>query len=672
MRRITSFFVLLLFLFGLAAPVLGAVSFKDVGKIAERDDILLMASKGIIKGYPDGTFKPNTPMSNSTFVVALMSALSIKPSSAGTSSFTDTKKHWASSYINEAVRLGILVPSEYPKGQFNPNSPIKRSQAAAMMVRGLGLQPDTALSTFKDRAQVEKSMYRGYIKTAYDQGLMPLAGNNEFRPFDVVTRAKACVFISQLIDKAASLPPVQPPSGTSPAAATPTVPAKPPIVVGSQITSVVINGVPYAITSTPIYVRLGLNDIKVASLIKSGTYIVVNQMYQFALANPNGNPDFTVFNTRYNVSSMTISENSLLIAASARRIGSLTVDKYKYNAEYSHLYINGRNGELMLSDAQITGTTSIKINDTAYNLAIDNITLELGNRFYLLKQVTLNANGESVPDLAEVPATVLRHPTLSDISAVHIGSTVVNSSTLTKLYFIIDAKKYDLYDITFDTAGYFTAGNQIYRPDQVLMVSNGNYYKLSQLALYADKYLIYCSETSVSTMLKVDDVFTEMSKVQILKNGQTYKMDDVAVVSRNVLRFGGTQVTLSSDIKLRYDGKVFDIDWIDYDSTLNMISIEPGKESSAYAATTQPTKYLFTLDGGMVRDGVSSDVYVLAGASWIAFSKIVLNDATRYTSNSTVYDFMTSRIKIANTEYIVIDTVWRGKSQTFELVLQKL
>ena len=84
-----------------------------------------LASKGVIKGYPDGTFRPNAPITRSEFVTMLSRFTSI---SSGEMIFTDIpSNHWAYQYIVSATSKGWI--NGYPDGTFRPEQNITRAEA---------------------------------------------------------------------------------------------------------------------------------------------------------------------------------------------------------------------------------------------------------------------------------------------------------------------------------------------------------------------------------------------------------------------------------------------------------------------------------------------------------------------------------------------------------------
>ena len=84
----------------------------------------------ILLGYPDGTFKPNGKITRAEFASI---AVRFDTSATGEISvpFTDISGHWAEENIKKAYELGYI--SGYPDGTFKPNEPITRAEVASLM-----------------------------------------------------------------------------------------------------------------------------------------------------------------------------------------------------------------------------------------------------------------------------------------------------------------------------------------------------------------------------------------------------------------------------------------------------------------------------------------------------------------------------------------------------------
>jgi len=115
-------------------------SFSDVSENHwAYDAINYVATKGIFKGYPDGTFKPDQTITRAEFSVAVFRLLGLELQTDAVSSFSDIKDHWAKEYINQLYRLGYI--KGYSDGTFKPDSFIKRSECVALTNRALGRGP---------------------------------------------------------------------------------------------------------------------------------------------------------------------------------------------------------------------------------------------------------------------------------------------------------------------------------------------------------------------------------------------------------------------------------------------------------------------------------------------------------------------------------------------------
>lgn len=93
---------------------------------------------GIVKGYEDGTFRPNQPVSRAEFVVLLSRVHELE---AGEKSFPDVPKtHWAYDAIAAAGAAGWI--NGYEDGTFRPNESVTRIEAVKMINNMLGWSCD--------------------------------------------------------------------------------------------------------------------------------------------------------------------------------------------------------------------------------------------------------------------------------------------------------------------------------------------------------------------------------------------------------------------------------------------------------------------------------------------------------------------------------------------------
>lgn len=99
--------------------------------------ISTMARMGVVKGYEDGTFRPNQNITRAEF--AAIAARFDKTASSNLPVFTDTYGHWATYEIGKAARNGWI--NGYPDGGFKPNRAITRAEAMALVNRVLRRDP---------------------------------------------------------------------------------------------------------------------------------------------------------------------------------------------------------------------------------------------------------------------------------------------------------------------------------------------------------------------------------------------------------------------------------------------------------------------------------------------------------------------------------------------------
>lgn len=109
--------------------------FKDLGN--DDPDLIYIAyisQKGIIKGFPDGTYHPLEGLTRAQAAVMICKAAGISTPSAETSRFTDVPAdHWAVNCINAAEKAGYL--SGFPDGSYRPETSLTRAQSISLVMR---------------------------------------------------------------------------------------------------------------------------------------------------------------------------------------------------------------------------------------------------------------------------------------------------------------------------------------------------------------------------------------------------------------------------------------------------------------------------------------------------------------------------------------------------------
>ena len=105
-----------------------------------------LSKMGIIKGYEDGSFKPNDPISRAEFAAI---AARFDPDGDKTpAAFADVTSHWAKDEISIAANHGWI--KGYEDGSFKPDQKITRAETMTLVNRVLNRLPETKDDLHKD------------------------------------------------------------------------------------------------------------------------------------------------------------------------------------------------------------------------------------------------------------------------------------------------------------------------------------------------------------------------------------------------------------------------------------------------------------------------------------------------------------------------------------------
>ena len=103
-----------------------------------------LANGGILNGYADGTFRPNATITRAelaAIAVRFQYHGDISSYPTGLPTFSDIGGHWAENYIRLASDLGYV--NGYPDGTFKPNEPITRAEVATLLNNVLDRQVES-------------------------------------------------------------------------------------------------------------------------------------------------------------------------------------------------------------------------------------------------------------------------------------------------------------------------------------------------------------------------------------------------------------------------------------------------------------------------------------------------------------------------------------------------
>jgi hypothetical protein len=197
------------------AQVIGI--FPDVqGHWAQRF-IEPLAAQDIIRGFPDGTFRPEVPVTRAEFAALIQKAFG-QNLTPGSVRFVDVPiTHWAYDAIDQAYQLGFL--EGYPNNTFAPEQNIPRVQALVALTNGLDLKPndspdmvlknyyfDFLANYYQDNSQIPIYAQPTIVAATENQLVVNYPDVKFFNANQVATRAEVAAFIYQALVKTGRLP----------------------------------------------------------------------------------------------------------------------------------------------------------------------------------------------------------------------------------------------------------------------------------------------------------------------------------------------------------------------------------------------------------------------------------------------------------------------------------
>lgn len=180
-----------------------APAFTDITGHWAADNILFVASRGLLSGTSDTTFSPNTGMTRGMFVTALGRLAGINPDSYKTGKFTDVKADaYYAPYVNWAAQTGIV--EGVTAITFAPDTNINREQMAVIMANyakklGYDLPRTLKAVTFADNANIS-SWAKDAVRAMQQAGILAGKNGNKFDPKGTATRAEVATVLRRFVE----------------------------------------------------------------------------------------------------------------------------------------------------------------------------------------------------------------------------------------------------------------------------------------------------------------------------------------------------------------------------------------------------------------------------------------------------------------------------------------
>lgn len=175
----------------LRAPVIEDVAADSFAK----DPIAHLNNLGIMRGYSDGTFRPEQNINRAELVTLLVKARGHKEPGVTSRDFKDVPvTYWAAGFASIAAKEGLV--KGYPDGTFKPAKNVSMAEAAVIISRfsGASLEP-VAVSPFTDVA-IDNWAVRD-IDYAKKKGMLDFVVGTGLEPNRNITRGEVAYMLSK-------------------------------------------------------------------------------------------------------------------------------------------------------------------------------------------------------------------------------------------------------------------------------------------------------------------------------------------------------------------------------------------------------------------------------------------------------------------------------------------
>ncbi len=188
--------------FAIATPSQAQSSFSDVQGSWAQPCITELSQRGIISGYPDGSFRPNNPVTRAEYAAMVGKAFPNASRVRTATRFVDVSStNWAYSAISYASQTGFL--SGYPGGVFNPNQNIPRAQVLVSLASGLNYTPNqpagAVLGIYADASAIPGYAQTGIAAATEKRMVVNYPDVRYLNPNQLASRADVSAFLCQAL-----------------------------------------------------------------------------------------------------------------------------------------------------------------------------------------------------------------------------------------------------------------------------------------------------------------------------------------------------------------------------------------------------------------------------------------------------------------------------------------
>lgn len=187
---------------------LPALPFSDIAGSGYKAAISEAADKGIVAGFEDGSFKPNAKVTRAQFITMLYRAAGSPEVTKTELGFSDAADIAAPYKLAVAWGTENGIIKGYNDGSFKPDQEISRAQMAAFACRyltGLGYEFGGSELSFTDAGSISAS-YIDAVKAMASVGIIKGFDDGHFGPDETAVRGQAAAILLRVTDYVAENP----------------------------------------------------------------------------------------------------------------------------------------------------------------------------------------------------------------------------------------------------------------------------------------------------------------------------------------------------------------------------------------------------------------------------------------------------------------------------------